>query len=93
MNNLAVKSFLGLAQLIVILAILLFLPGWTLRYWQAWVFLAVFSVSVLIITLYFLQKDPKLIESRVSAGPAAEQQTSQKIIQALRAEAVNRPTI
>lgn len=83
MNNLATKSFLGLAQLIVILAMLLFLPAWALRYWQAWVFLAVFSVSVLIITLYFLQKDPKLIESRVRAGPAAEQQTSQKIIQAL----------
>jgi protein-S-isoprenylcysteine O-methyltransferase Ste14 len=38
---------------------------------------------VFFITLYFLQKDPKLIESRLRAGPAAEQQTSQKIIQAL----------
>lgn len=83
MNNLAVKSFIGLAQLIVVLAGLLFLPAWTFHYWEAWVFLAVFSTSVLIITLYFLQKDPKLIESRVRAGPAAEQQRSQKIIQAL----------
>ncbi len=83
MNNLAVKSFIGLLQLVVTLAVLLFLPAWTFRYWEAWIFLAVFSVSVLIITLYFLQKDPKLIESRVSAGPTAEQQTSQKIIQVL----------
>jgi protein-S-isoprenylcysteine O-methyltransferase Ste14 len=43
----------------------------------------VFSLSVFLITLYFLQKDPKLIESRLKAGPAAEQQTNQKIIQAL----------
>src|SRR5689334_9612109 len=83
MNNLAAKSFLGLAQLIIVIAVLLFLPAWTFHYWQAWVFLLVFGISVFLITLYFLRADPKLIESRVRAGPAAEQQTSQKIIQAL----------
>ena len=36
-----------------------------------------------LITLYFLKKDPSLIKSRLKAGPAAEQQKSQKIIQAL----------
>jgi protein-S-isoprenylcysteine O-methyltransferase Ste14 len=35
------------------------------------------------ITLFFLREDPKLIESRLKAGPGAEQQTGQKIIQAL----------
>ncbi len=83
MNSLAAKSFIGLAQLIVVLAILLFLPAWSFNYWQAWIFLLIFSISVFIITLYFLREDPKLIESRLKAGPGAEQQTSQKIIQAL----------
>jgi len=83
MNSLAAKSFIGLAQLIVVLAVLLFLPAWSLNYWQAWIFLLVFSVSVFFITLFFLRADSKLIESRLKAGPAAEQQTSQKIIQAL----------
>ncbi len=83
MNNLAVKSFIGLAQLIIVLAVLLFLPAWSFNYWQAWLFLLVFSISVFLITLFFLRADPKLIESRLKAGPGAEQQTSQKIIQAL----------
>jgi protein-S-isoprenylcysteine O-methyltransferase Ste14 len=83
MNDLAAKSFLGLAQLIAVLALLLFLPAWTFHYWQAWLFLLVFGLSVFLITLYFLRSDPELIESRLRAGPAAEQQHSQKIIQVL----------
>src|SRR5690349_14994732 len=83
MKNLAVQAFLGLLQLVIVIGVLLFLPGWTFRYWQAWVFLAVFGVSVFLITLYFVRKDPNLIQSRLKAGPVAEQQTSQKIIQGL----------
>lgn len=83
MKNLTGQAFLGLAQLVVLIAIFLFLPGWSFNYWQAWVFLLVFAVSVFLITLYFLKKDPNLIQSRLKAGPAAEQQKSQKIIQAL----------
>jgi hypothetical protein len=49
MKNLTGQAFLGLVQLVAMLAIFLFLPGWTLDYWQAWVFLAVFSVSVFLI--------------------------------------------
>ncbi len=83
MKNLTAKSFVGLAQLLLIVAVLLFLPAWTFHYWQAWIFLLVFGISVFVITLYFLRVDPRLIESRLKAGPAAEQQRSQKIIQAL----------
>jgi protein-S-isoprenylcysteine O-methyltransferase Ste14 len=83
MKNLTVQAFLGLLNLVVILAVLLFLPGWSFDYWQAWIFLFVFTVSVFLITLYFLRKDPNLIQSRLKAGPVAEQQKSQKIIQAL----------
>jgi protein-S-isoprenylcysteine O-methyltransferase Ste14 len=83
MKTLTGQASLGLLQLIVLLAIFLFLPGWTFNYWQAWVFLVIFTVSVFLITLYFLKRDPNLIQSRLKAGPAAEQQKSQKIIQAL----------
>jgi protein-S-isoprenylcysteine O-methyltransferase Ste14 len=83
LKNLTVQAFLGLIQLLVMLAIFLFLPGWSFNYWQAWVFLVVFSISVFFITLFFLRKDPSLIQSRLKVGPVAEQQKSQKIIQAL----------
>lgn len=75
------RAFEGLLQLIVALIALIFLPAWTIHYWQAWVFLAVFSISVLAITLYLMENDPKLLEKRVNAGSAAEKQARQKIIQ------------
>ena len=42
-----------------------------------------FGASALAITLYLMKKDPKLLERRVSAGPNAEKETSQKIIQTI----------
>ena len=81
MKDLNRKAFGGLLFLLLVMAALLFLPAWTLSYWQAWVFLAVFGASALAITLYLMKKDPKLLARRVYAGPTAEKETSQKIIQ------------
>ena len=83
MKNLNIKAFAGLLNLIVILGAALFLPAWTLNYWQAWIFLAVFALSVLVITVYLMKNDPQLLERRVKVGPVAEQESSQKIIQGL----------
>jgi protein-S-isoprenylcysteine O-methyltransferase Ste14 len=83
MNKLTGRAFLGLGNLLLILVLLLFLPAWSLDYREAWVFVLVFFSSVLVITLWFLEKDPKLIENRLRAGPAAEKEKSQKIIQSL----------
>lgn len=81
MSDLNKKAFGGLLFLIIILGMALFIPVWTFHYWQAWSFLAVFSLSVLAITIYLMKKDPKLLERRVRAGPAAEKEKNQKIIQ------------
>jgi hypothetical protein len=69
-NNLAKRAVLGLIQLQLFLAVLLFLPAWSLRFWQAWIYWVLSSVSVLFITLYFLEHDPALVERRMAAGPA-----------------------
>src|ERR1039457_2146167 len=83
MTDLNKKAFAGLLELLVVMASLLFLPAWTLNYWQAGMFLAVFGVSALAITLYLMKSDPKLLERRVYAGPTAENEWSQKIIQTI----------
>jgi len=80
MNNLNMKAFGGLLFLLLVMAALLFVPAWTLDYWQAWTFLAVYFASSLAITLYLMKKDPKLLERRMSGGPTAEKETTQKII-------------
>jgi protein-S-isoprenylcysteine O-methyltransferase Ste14 len=82
-NTLALKAFGGLLFLLLVMAALLFIPSWTLDYWQAWAFLAVFFSSALAITAYLMKKDPQLLGRRVHAGPAAEKETSQKIIQSI----------
>ena len=63
------------------LGLCLFAPAWSFNFWQAWVYLMVFSVSAALITIYLWKKDPKLLERRVEAGPAAEKEKTQKIIQ------------
>jgi protein-S-isoprenylcysteine O-methyltransferase Ste14 len=59
---------------------LLFFPAGTLNYWQAWVFIAVFLVSVNAIGVYLTLKDPVLLERRKQVGPAAEPNVAQRII-------------
>jgi protein-S-isoprenylcysteine O-methyltransferase Ste14 len=83
MNGLNKKAFFGFLQLFATLAALLFLPVWTINYWQAWVFLAVFFIPALAITIYLAKADVGLLERRLSAGPRNEKEKSQKIIQVL----------
>jgi len=83
MTTLHKQAFRGLFQLIIMLATAIFLPAWTLNYWQAWVFLVVFGISVLIITLYLMKNDTALLERRMSMGAASEKEKAQKIIQSL----------
>ncbi len=87
MAKLTARAFGGLLSLLVVLAASLFIAAGTLAYWQAWVFLLVFTVSVVAITVYLIRNDPPLLERRVNAGPGAEQQTGQKIIQSVAAVA------
>jgi protein-S-isoprenylcysteine O-methyltransferase Ste14 len=85
MSPLNIKAFGGLLQLVVFMAAALFIPAGTLNYRQAWFFLGVFFIAVLMITIYLIKKDPQLLERRIKAGSGAETRRSQKIIQFLAA--------
>ena len=65
---------------VIILGILLFIPAWTINYWQAWLFIVVFMISVNFIGLYLSLKDPELLERRKKFGPTTETSPTQKII-------------
>lgn len=83
MGNLILKSVAGLAFLLLVLGLALFLSAGSLSFWQAWVYLAVFGACTLLITLYLMRYDQRLLASRVQAGPVAETQKSQQVIQSL----------
>jgi protein-S-isoprenylcysteine O-methyltransferase Ste14 len=82
-GNSSKRALAGLAALVLVLWVVLFLPSWSLDYWQGWVYWVIFSSSVSAIAVYFLRSDPILIENRLKAGPAAEKEANQNLIQAL----------
>jgi protein-S-isoprenylcysteine O-methyltransferase Ste14 len=65
---------------VLILAALLFIPAWTVHYWQAWVFIVVFVVSTNAIGIYVALTDPALLQRRRKAGPTKEQRPAQRVI-------------
>jgi protein-S-isoprenylcysteine O-methyltransferase Ste14 len=65
---------------LVVFGLLLFLPAWTFHYWQAWVFIAVFTISTSVPSIYLSLKNPAALQRRMRAGPAAETRTAQKMI-------------
>jgi protein-S-isoprenylcysteine O-methyltransferase Ste14 len=58
----------------------LFVPARTFGFWQAWGYLAFALAASATILAYLRRADPKLLERRLR-GPAAEKETSQKLIQ------------
>lgn len=59
----------------------MFVPAWTLRFWQAWLYLFLFASSSAAITIHLWNYDRALLSRRVSAGPIAERSPIQKIVQ------------
>jgi protein-S-isoprenylcysteine O-methyltransferase Ste14 len=83
MDNLIARTILGFAFLMLVLALALFLSAGSFNFWQAWVYLAVFAGCTILITAYLVINDRELLAGRVQAGPVAETQRSQRIIQSL----------
>ena len=66
MTALSKKAFVGLLKLQAALALLLFLPAGTVRWWKGWAYWIVFLAAVLVITVYLLERDPALVERRLA---------------------------
>jgi protein-S-isoprenylcysteine O-methyltransferase Ste14 len=58
----------------------IFIPAWTLNYWQGWTFFLTTSIVTTLVTIYIALNDQQLLESRLHLGPTAEKTTTQKII-------------
>jgi protein-S-isoprenylcysteine O-methyltransferase Ste14 len=74
--RLMASSILGL----VAFGVILFLPAGTFNYWQAWVFIAVFTVATIVPTIYLYRTNPAALQRRMHVGPRAETRPAQKII-------------
>ena len=68
-----VKFFLG----VIIIGILIFLPAWSLHYWQGWLLMGILFVPMFVAGLIMLVKNPELLRKRLNAK---EQEDEQKTV-------------
>jgi protein-S-isoprenylcysteine O-methyltransferase Ste14 len=80
MKSLETRAWISLGVLALVMGLLLFLAAGTVRYWQAWLYLAIFFGAAALTTLYLLKNDRALLERRMKGGPTAEKQPAQKLI-------------
>ena len=80
MKKVSAKAWFALAILAVVMGLLLFVPAATVSYWQAWVYLSIFTSASALTTLYLMRTDPALLERRMRGGPTAEKRPVQKFI-------------
>jgi protein-S-isoprenylcysteine O-methyltransferase Ste14 len=80
LSSLVSKAWLSLAVLGVVMGLLLFVPAGTIRYWQAWVYLAIFLGGAATTTLFLARRDPALLERRLKGGPIAEKRPAQRLV-------------
>ncbi len=83
MDDLASRAFTGLIRFQIALAAMIFLPAWSLTYWQGFLYWLLFGAWCVATTLYFLRHDRPLIERRMRAGPGAEREPRHKLITAI----------
>ena len=83
MSKVVARAFAGVLGVGVVLALLMFLPAWTLWYPQAWLYLLAFLGGTTLVTIYLARNDLGLLESRNEAGPTAETDTTQQVIQSI----------
>ena len=83
MNTVTKKAIAGATWLLLVMALMLFVSAGSIRFWQGWIYCSDFCTSVAAITIYFLKHDPNLVARRTRAGPIAEPEPIQKVIQAI----------
>jgi protein-S-isoprenylcysteine O-methyltransferase Ste14 len=77
--KLLIRAVAGSLFGILVFGLLLFWPASTFNYWQAWVFIAVFSAVTFVPSVYWALRRPEILRRRMHSGPIAETRTVQKI--------------
>jgi protein-S-isoprenylcysteine O-methyltransferase Ste14 len=83
MNGLYARVIRATVAGTVVFLAVIFIPAWTLDYWQGWAFVGTLSVSSIVVTIYMALYQRELLEKRLRAGPAVEKTSAQKVITAV----------
>lgn len=80
MNRLAFKALVSVFVLVIVMGVILFSAAGTVHYWEAWIYLAVFTIVSVLTTIYLIRHDPDLLQRRMRGGPTAETRPVQRLI-------------
>ena len=69
-------------MLFPILGLCFFLPAWSLKYWEGWLYILVIAIPVAIFGVYLFRNDPRLLERRMRTK---EKRKEQKLVLKLSA--------
>jgi protein-S-isoprenylcysteine O-methyltransferase Ste14 len=79
-TSLAVKAVVSVFILAGVMGLIIFVAAGTFDYWQAWVYLAIFTIASLLTTIDLIRHDPDLLQRRMRGGPSAESRPAQRVI-------------
>jgi protein-S-isoprenylcysteine O-methyltransferase Ste14 len=85
MNNLSFRAVRAALFGFIWFFAVIFIPAWTLNYWQGWAFFLTLAIFTSLATIYMALHDKKLLESRLNMGSRAEKTLIQKVITAIGA--------
>lgn len=74
LSELKKKVFLRFVIAFIVLGSMLFLPAGSIYFWQAWLYCGILLIPVFFVFLYFLKKDPELLERRMRFREKEEKQ-------------------
>jgi len=77
LNALIKKVVLRFGMFIVVMGLMFFLPAGTIKYWEAWAYMAILVIPMIIFLFYLIKHDPELLERRMKMK---EKETEQKTI-------------
>lgn len=64
-NLSAAKAYIVPVVIMIVMGLILFLPAGSLMFWEAWIWWSIISVITLLITSYFLKRNPDLLSRRM----------------------------
>ena len=65
LRSLTTRLLLRSLIAVIFVAVFLFVPAGSFRYWQGWVFMAILFLPMPATSVYFMKRDPQLVERRL----------------------------
>lgn len=80
-NNLAIKTYISSAVLMIVLAIITFISAGTIQFMRGWILIFAIGIPSFLISQFSLKSSPNLSARRLKGGPTSERRGVQKILQ------------